>query len=624
MQKADLQVENDAAHKDLHIWEKPTVSATYATTRRLRDEDVPMAPVPKKVQNKLNAQKAIAEEEIPDEFFLTSIATQPCVGVVQALRSVERLADDELELADLPPRKAILDGKSRTRQEKDIRSYVQQKRDVFLVEMALDVKRKEIVRLEEKARLTEEALAKSEEQLRKDDQQFKEYLNERIAEAKKEKAEAEADAKRKQERVQMVKKVREQIASVQSEIGKLQETREECSRYKTFLNRLTPNDWKEQQKGLKLQRKRLRREQWIAREVAPLLGRITEEEETMERNSSEEADAFERLRRRGKVRRQDEEERQQRQRDRQARRKKLQQQREQEQRRAASEYVEVSSEEEYELYFKHPRQLVDIFVELEEKNLFLIQSAHETEHLRDEMEAHLQHTKADMGTKVEQLGDQIKSLKAKIKEESKRRDDLKRSCNEKASTRDQDRKLVDLAKKVTDVYLRCGLSMDHQPDTLLMLCAIESKLEELISGLDDVHYKDAGLVADLENRKERERRERVKIAKQKETKEKQDERYQTSLKRSEAPVYKKSGKQLMFKMPPCRQQRKVAKDVSDDTANVHEHKVFGVYFDKTQELQTEAPVVEEPQGPRSGAATAVLSSTMSGSLLDGSATSGTS
>ncbi len=57
--------------------------------------------------------------------------------------------------------------------------------------------------------------------------------------------------KRKQERLQRIKALRSQIAAVQSEISKYKEQKEECVKFKQFLDRLTPHEFKTKQAELK-------------------------------------------------------------------------------------------------------------------------------------------------------------------------------------------------------------------------------------------------------------------------------------------------------------------------------------------------------------------------------------
>jgi len=120
--------------------------------------------------------------------------------------------------------------------------------------------------------------------------------------------------------------------------------------------------------------------------------------------------------------------------------------------------------------------------------------------------------------------------------------------------------------------------------------------KELISSLDEAYQQDNDLVMRLEWAKEKERRERVREKKIQDDQEKQEVRLKQSLVRSQAPVFKKAGKQVMYRSPPLRQERREVKDTTDDEAYAHDHKVFGMYIDKkTQEPKTEAPILEDPK-----------------------------
>jgi len=570
-EQQNAQLENDQ-DKDLRVWEKPTAASKHSATRFVAESDMPMAALPASMQKSLAAAKAkILEEERPDNTFLTTIATKPAVGLVEPLR----------------------------KSEKDVRVYVQKKREVFLAHMACDVKKAEIVRLEEKAHMKEEALAKSQQMLDEDTKKFEDFMTERLERASKTAKDAEAHQKRKLDKSQRIKQIRQQIAGVQSEIGKFREVREECTRYKAFLDKLTPSEWREKQEELKQARKARRREAWIEEHVAPILAKINEEER-IQTAKEDEGETEVRSRQRGAQKRRElEEQEAQRERDRQARRKRFRKRRDEEHAKVAAQYEPYSSEEEYELFFKEPRQLMDTLTELEERNLFLIQTSQETEQMLDGLQHTFEHTKKDMGGKVQQLKDNIRQLERNISQEKRRCEELRGSYNEKAGTGEQVEKLNDLFHKVTDVYVRCGLSTDHDPDTLQMLAAIESKIEEFIQGLDDAYQKDADLVMRLEWKKDKERRERMRVHRIKEQMDKQEERLKQSLLRSQAPVFKKAGKQVMYRSPPLRQERRVVKDDGDDEVHARDHGVFGIYIDRKTNLpQTEAPVAEESRRSR--------------------------
>merc|ERR1712139_621997 len=90
--------------------------------------------------------------------------------------------------------------------------------------------------------------------------------------------------------------------------------------------------------------------------------------------------------------------------------------------------------------------------------------------------------------------------------------------------------------------------------------------------------------------------------KMKELDDKQKERQKKALLRSQDPVFKKAGKQVMYRSPPLRQQRKVVKDTSDEERNTRDHQVFGMYIDRGSQMPVmEAPIVEDRRKGRSGA-----------------------
>lgn len=59
----------------------------------------------------------------------------------------------------------------------------------------------------------------------------------------------------KTEKVQEIKKLNAQITQIKSEMSKCEEQLEDCRKYKGFLDMLTPQEWFEEQKKIRLQRK---------------------------------------------------------------------------------------------------------------------------------------------------------------------------------------------------------------------------------------------------------------------------------------------------------------------------------------------------------------------------------
>lgn len=403
---------------------------------------------------------------------------------------------------------------------------------------------------------------------------------------------------------------------MRSEIAKYREQRDECIRYRQFLEKLTPVEWRERQVRIKKDRKAARKQKWVDEKHQNFTERMQTEERKDEQAFWEEVEMHYDLKRgKGAVSRRKkgagntgpgppdmtEDERREKEKELNVRKKRIRKKypaREQ----IEKEYQDESSEEEPEMFFKTPQQLMDIFTELEEKNLFLIQNSQETEQALEEVVQTFEHTKKVMGEKARQLKRSIHSLEAQIESERRRCDELRRSYEEKAGTNDQDSKLSELSKKVERVYLACGFDADHDPDTLQILGAIESKLEELVSHVDElVERTDSGeeVVMKLERARERERRERHRLERVEELTRKQEERLKNSLLRSQSPVHKKAGKQVMYRSPPLRQERKVVVDTSEQEANERDHRIFGMYIDKKDDMpKTELPELDDPRKSR--------------------------
>lgn len=80
---------------------------------------------------------------------------------------------------------------------------------------------------------------------------FDTFLQANDAKAHKAMKHAEEMTKVKQERLQKIKHLRGKIAQIQSEISKYKEQKEECVKFRKFLDHLTPQEWKQKQAELR-------------------------------------------------------------------------------------------------------------------------------------------------------------------------------------------------------------------------------------------------------------------------------------------------------------------------------------------------------------------------------------
>merc|ERR1712232_1542921 len=138
----------------------------------------------------------------------------------------------------------------------NVSEFVAKKREMFLVQMSLDVKKAEILKLDDKAKQKEEALKKSQIMLDEDVTRFDAFLQSNDQKAHKAMKDAEDMTKKKQERMQKIKTLKTNLSAIQSEIAKHREQKDECMKFKGFLEKLTPQEWKEEQQTKKVQRKK--------------------------------------------------------------------------------------------------------------------------------------------------------------------------------------------------------------------------------------------------------------------------------------------------------------------------------------------------------------------------------
>ena len=262
---------------------------------------------------------------------------------------------------------------------------------MFLLHMSLTTKRREIDKLEEKAAMKEEALKKSELMLEEDAMRFDAFLKENDRKAHESLKRADRESKEKNERIVEIKKLNAEIGKVESEMSKYEEQLVNCIRYKQFLDGLTEPEWlarEEKRKDDKRAERKKRRD-----ELAKAKLKARDGSGTAAGGSGKAADGSMLSARTRSA-----------QTGNQTSRVSWRQRADEEKEAfttdggtdgnglgtaadgAAGELDEDETDvDEEAMYFTQPQQLLDIFSQLEERNLFLIQNVQETEEAVEEM-----------------------------------------------------------------------------------------------------------------------------------------------------------------------------------------------------------------------------------------------
>ncbi|XP_074797973.1 coiled-coil domain-containing protein 38 [Natator depressus] len=213
-----------------------------------------------------------------------------------------------------------------------------------------------------------------------------------------------------------------------------------------------------------------------------------------------------------------------------------------------------------EIYFTDPKQLLQIFTELEEQNLALIQNNQDLDETMDEIEQMAKTIKAKLNEKLSVVIGHKEILKVSCISEEEKLTDLalraKMFSFGEFNPEIQDKMLHSLTKKVAEVYRVSVGEVDASSiSSIQMLRRIENRIEELCELLESVPKEN---IEAIEKIKMKERRQRLREEKKRQEMKLQEERLQCSLKRAIAAPKKKMGRKLVFRsQPPEIRQKEV-------------------------------------------------------------------
>uniref|UniRef100_A0A8D0AZT7 Cilia and flagella associated protein 100 n=1 Tax=Salvator merianae TaxID=96440 RepID=A0A8D0AZT7_SALMN len=450
-------------------------------------------------------------------------------------------------------------------ERENMHEFINKKRQMFLLQYAVMVKKDEIHKLDNLAIEEELKLEKAEEDLERDAAMFDEFLKENDRTSAQALKIAEKETKAKLEKIIEIRELTAQMMNIQSEIARFEDTLQEYVVFKDFLYQLSPKEWREEYERKRFKEKvvRIMAEGKDTKELSQLTKGPDAREKgkrramSLAKRSSFDLSATDNsssrtpsqvLHRRDSVKLSQASSRQN-LKSQQSKKPSLAVAATEE--KITPELSEEEDDEEPELYFTDPHQLLNLFTELEEQNLSLIQNSQETEETLDELRHSLATTKNKMENEVEQLKSLAVTLEANIVKEEETAADLELKARVfsfgeyKAEV--QDKMLVSLHRKVLEVYRRCIGENEANLGTLQMLTVIEHQLDDLLECLERVP---PAKIEQAEKAKEKERRMRMREEKIRQQRQLQEERLQRALARAQADVKKKTGRRLVFRSEP--------------------------------------------------------------------------
>nr|XP_032640207.1 cilia- and flagella-associated protein 100 isoform X2 [Chelonoidis abingdonii] len=465
-------------------------------------------------------------------------------------------------------------------EKETLHEYIDKKRQMFLLQYAVAIKRDEIQKLENLAAEEEAKLEKAEQYLEKDAAMFDEFLKENDKNSAQALKTAEKETKAKIEKIIEIRELTAQMMSIQSEISRFEDTLKEYKKYKNFLYQLSPKEWREEYEKKQMKTKAMKLSSEVKEEkisVSPITpkgqdstprtkcGKLpylgyTGRQSVDFSSGGPDLRAPSQITQRRESLRPGKSPSKQNLKSQQTRRQSIAALAMEE--KASTTFSDNEDEdEEPELYFTDPHQLLHIFTELEEQNLSLIQNSQETEETLDELQHTLTTTRSKMDREIKQLKQLAATLKASIIKEEETAADLELKARVfsfgeyKADV--QDKMLVSLNKKVTEVYRRCIGENEANLGTLQMLTVIEHQLDDLLECLERVPQ---AKIEQAEKAKEKERRMRMRDEKVRQQRQLQEERLQRALARAQADIKKKTGRKLMFRSEPAPIKEKEDED----------------------------------------------------------------
>ncbi|XP_075014975.1 cilia- and flagella-associated protein 100 [Calonectris borealis] len=450
-------------------------------------------------------------------------------------------------------------------QKQTFRDYINERRETFLLEYAIAVKRDEIQRMDNIVKKEERKLEKAAYYLEKDAAMFDDFLKENHKNAVQALKIAEKETTAKTKKVTEIQAITSQMENLQSDISRFKNTLREYKMYRDFLYQLSPKEWQEEHGKKHTKKKDLKtpskaNEEGASPPTTAEQGQgLTARTNAASPYSTGYRDVpsslltsksldFRSLR---EIRPQPKNFL-----------KPLST-------RKLSSLEDAESEtcsdedEEPELYFTDPQQLLSIFMEMEEEILSFIQNSQETEESLDKVQQTFITTQERMEKELAELKQQVVTLKSSIAKEEERVADLKLKVHlfSSGEYNDQDKMLTSLHKKVLEVYCHCTGENESNLQTVQMLMVIEKWLNDLLDNLERIPPAER---EQAEKAKKKEWRIRLREEKLRQQKQQQEERLQRALERSQATIKKKSGRRLVFRSnPPARKEKKHSQEQTD-------------------------------------------------------------
>ncbi|CAF4186176.1 unnamed protein product, partial [Adineta steineri] len=207
--------------------------------------------------------------------------------------------------------------------------------------------------------------------------------------------------------------------------------------------------------------------------------------------------------------------------------------------------------ENYSLYFTKPEQLLDIFTEMEEKSLPLVQKSQYTCETLDKIHSTINLTTNEQNSQVEQLQIKITQLENLIKHEIEHETSCQNLLIQYKNEKDHS-SIEQLKQTIEILYKKYIISDDIGISTIHMLQTIENKIKSLFNTIE---HMDSSILIEAEKFREITVRTLEREEKLQQEKLINELKHKKTLLRSSAPPYRKIGRIIMERSRPLLEKK---------------------------------------------------------------------
>uniref|UniRef100_A0A8C6GK45 Coiled-coil domain containing 38 n=1 Tax=Mus spicilegus TaxID=10103 RepID=A0A8C6GK45_MUSSI len=454
--------------------------------------------------------------------------------------------------------------------KRTVHEFINDQRDRFLLEYTVSTKKKTIKRFERLIAIKENQLKKAEKKLQDDALSFEEFLRENDQRSVDALKMAAQETINKLQMTSELKKASMEVQSIKSDIAKTEFLLKEYMKYGFFLLKLSPKQWQIQQSQKRAQSSKSNH----------ILPKILEKFSisTAKRDNSIDSDRVseERSSRRGS------------QGGRHGKHTLGQDSRKSSgftrpESMASEDSLEYFLEDEIvefdllpEIYFKEPEELLQVFTELEEQNLTLVQYSQDVDENLEDVNKREKFIQDKINNNISFLLEHKHMLRMNCEREEEKAAELElrsRLFSFGEFNSDAQEKLIDsLSKKINQVYKVCiGDAEVGSLNAVQKLVKVESRLVELSDLIESIPREHVEVIERL---KQKERRQKLREEKMKEKQRHQEERLKAALERAVAQPKKKLGRRLIYRSKPQSADKQELLLVGDTRSKSQDEEYF--------------------------------------------------